>query len=81
MGTHERVSAPDAAAASAAAPTQQELMAALTQKVVAQTVEAKQQEVGDMMAGMAAKYGLAADYGKAKETIKAVWAEQVGSGW
>ncbi len=73
MGTHDRISAPDAAA-----PSQHELMAALTEKVVAKIVEAKQQEVVDMMSGMAAKYGLAANYGKAEETIKAVWAEQVG---
>jgi hypothetical protein len=55
---------------------QQELRAALTEKLVAKVVDAKQTEVEKMVAGVAAKYGLAADYGQAEDTIKAVWAEQ-----
>jgi hypothetical protein len=55
---------------------QHELQAALTQKVVAKAVQAKQAEVEGLVAGVAAKFGLTADYGKAEETIKAVWAEQ-----
>lgn len=60
-----------------------ELQAALTEAVVAKTVAAKDQEVAALVAGVAAKYGLAADYSKAEDTIKAVWAEQpvsVGGG-
>lgn len=82
--------APAPAPAAGPQQPQQELVAVLTQRVVAKTVEAKQQEVGNLVAGVAAKYGLAADYGKAEETIKAVWAEQAsvaghpgapGRGW
>ncbi|KAL4458313.1 hypothetical protein ABPG75_013178 [Micractinium tetrahymenae] len=56
-------------------PPLAEVQAAVTQAVVAKTIAAKQQEAAALVAGVAAKYGLAADYGKAEETIKAVWAE------
>ena len=64
---------------SAVEQQQLQQLAALTEKVVAAAVAAKQQEVAQLVAGVASKYGLAADYGKAEETIKAVWAEQVGA--
>lgn len=61
----------------AAAPEQQRKaqLAALTERVVAKTVAAKQDEAAALVAGVAAKYGLPADYARAQDTIKAVWAE------
>lgn len=73
---------PKAAPAGAAGQQQQqqEQLAALTERVVSQTVAAKVAEAQELVAGVAAKCGLAADYSKAEETIKAVWADHV-SGW
>lgn len=62
------------------AEQQQQQLAALKEAVQAKMVAAKQQEAAQLVAGVAAKYGLAADYGKAEQTIKAVWAEQVREG-
>ena len=59
------------------AEQQQQQLAALKEAVQAKVVVAKQREAAELVAGVAAKYGLAADYGKAEQTIKAVWAEQV----
>ncbi len=59
------------------AEQQQQQLAALKEAVQAKVVAAKQREAAELVAGVAAKYGLAADYGKAEQTIKAVWAEQV----
>jgi hypothetical protein len=71
--------ADEAATAAANQQQQQQDLAALTHKVVAKTLQAKQQEVTDLVAGVATRYGLPANYSKAEETIKAVWAEQVGA--
>ena len=61
----------------AAAAEQQALEAALTERVVAKVVAASQQEAHDLVASVAAKYGLVGDYGRAEETIKAVWGQRV----
>ena len=60
-------------------PVDPALQAALTQHIMAKVVAAKQQEVQELVAGVASKYGLAADYGRVEDTIKAVWAEEVGN--
>ena len=71
----ERSKSGDLAAAVAA--EQAALQAALTERVVAKVVAASQQEAHDLVAGVAAKYGLVGDYGRAEETIKAVWGQRV----
>ncbi|PRW59962.1 white-brown complex 30 [Chlorella sorokiniana] len=68
-----------AAPVSPSAEQQQQQLAALKEAVQAKVVAAKQQEAAQLVAGIASKYGLAADYGKAEQTIKAVWAEQGGA--
>jgi hypothetical protein len=45
--------------------------------VVAKVVAASQKEAHDLVASVAAKYGLVGDYGRAEETIKAVWGQRV----
>lgn len=71
---------PAAAPVPPSAEQQQQQLAALKEAVQAKVVAAKQREAAELVAGVAAKYGLAADYGKAEQTIKAVWAEQVRCG-
>lgn len=53
----------------------------LARAVAAKVVAAKEAEAAALVAGVAAKYGLPADYAKAEDTIKAVWAEPRVGAW
>lgn len=69
------LSAPQPKTAETGRPPLAEVQVAVVQAVIAKTMAAKEQEAAALVAGVAAKYALSADYGKVEETIKAVWAE------